>query len=160
MQLPESPRWPLSSLAPSLHHLAQCNTPLPVGVPCHGTVAAAPGSALRVNALHRLFSGGSVASPAPPPSRFYGRTDFKTTKLQTSCVLILSGGSVCSAPMVWCVTIWSAASSGTECRLAQTQSRGHLCNCSRCWPQITYAALGPRSPSPPPFLLFTSERSL
>lgn len=78
-----------------------------------------PQSAPWASALHRLFSGGSVALPVPPPPpcRFYGRTDFQTMKLQTLCVLILSGGSMCSASVVWCVTIWSAASSGTECRL-------------------------------------------
>ena len=83
-----------------------------------------------------------------------------TMKLQTLCVLILSGGSVCSAPVVWGVTIWSAASSGTERRLFQTQSHGHLCNCAVLLaPNNICSPPAPILPTaPPPF--YVEEFSL
>lgn len=69
----------------------------PHGVPCHGTVAAAPRSPPQnkhprspslVIQLHRL---------SLPQPHFYGPTDFQTTKLQTLCVLI-SLGVPCAQP--------------------------------------------------------------
>lgn len=164
MQLPESPCQPPSSTSPhpSLHHLAQCNTPLPVGSlamvlslqPLCPHTGPVPSTTFSLVAQLRCLS------PPPPPCRFYGRTDFKTMKLQTLCVLILSGGSMYSAPVVWCVTIQSAASSGTECRLSQTQSHGHLCNCAALLALNNICSLGPPSPSLPPVLLFTLKSSL
>ncbi|CAN0435240.1 unnamed protein product [Rangifer tarandus platyrhynchus] len=68
----------------------------PHGVPCHGTVAAAPWSPPQ-NRHPQSPLVIWLHCPSPPQPHFYGPTDFQTTKLQTLCVLI-SLGVPCAQP--------------------------------------------------------------
>ena len=157
-----SPVWPghIQSTK-DLHHLAQCNTPIPMGSPAMVLSLQPLGPHPRTGALSHHWWFGCIAHPHPNPI-FMAQLISKHNKTANLVCLNLTGGPVCSAPVVWCVTIRGSASSGAGCQPAQTQSHGHLCDRRHCWPHDTrmqpqILPPHPRHPTPP---LFTLKRSL